>query len=132
MNKTLKLFLILSILNFIKSIYPLTVGNIDHIITVSEYGQVKSHNCYVMDIIPYVSGGVSLICPKDDDPDISTIFVSIELKKRAYSRSEIIMPIITSNSELGITVRVNIFDGTSVFEAETDDVSVHILAYCAD
>lgn len=125
MNKTLKFFLALVLLNFDLKIYSQTLGTIDYYIDQS----IRSDNVYIMDSASYSNGGITFNYPASYFPNTPRVFVTFELQNRAYSSSEVITAIVTSNSTSSATVKVNISNGTSIFEAANNDVLVHFAAF---
>ena len=81
----------------------------------------------------YVKGGVSFTYPEGYFSTNPYICVTVELKKLGNSSAIEISPLITKNTIESVSVVVNkTIVGllkTTVNQAETDDVIVHILAY---
>lgn len=54
--------------------------------------------------------------------------MTVELKDLAYENDIVITPIVTQNTVLITTVRVNITNNGTTSEAVTDDIIVHLKA----
>lgn len=76
----------------------------------------------------YVSGGVTYNYSPGLFSGAPNVKVGIQLKNLAYSSGLIVSPVITANTTTQTTVRVNVGTTSSVAEAATDDVIVHLFA----
>lgn len=75
----------------------------------------------------YVNGGLTFNYPAGWFSASPTVRITIETKI-GYSSTELITPCITSNDATQTTVRVNKGTTTSISEASTGDVCVHLFA----
>lgn len=83
---------------------------------------------YCIDTASYVNGGVTFTYPAGLFSATPTIRVSLEENTTAYSTSQVFVAEITVNSATATTIRVNLVTTSSITEASSDEVTVHIFA----
>jgi hypothetical protein len=83
---------------------------------------------FVEDEQLYVNGGITFTFPAATFSAAPNIRISVQLQNLSYSPTTTITPIITSNSALSATIRVNLNNNGVISEANTNDVLVHLVA----